>query len=84
MNTTVVLWVGRLGMRIERLGLRLCAWLVAKKRQQEENMELKPEVQRELLAMMEDTSDESLAFETKEEMDAYLDEAVRKYRERKA
>ena len=44
-------------------------------------MELKPEVKRELLAMMEDVSDESPAFETfetKEEMDAYLDEEANK------
>ena len=46
--------IGELGLRIERLGLRLCAWSVAKKRQQEENMELKPEVKAELMKSIED------------------------------
>ena len=35
-------------------------------------MELKPEVKRELLAMMKDTSDESPAFDTVEEFLAHL------------
>ena len=80
MNILVASWGGRLRAHIGRLAQRVSDWSVAK-RQREEDVELKPEVQRELLAMMEDTSDESPAFETKEEMDAYLDEATRKYRE---
>ena len=82
MNTLVASWGGQLRARIGRLAQRVSDWSVAKQ-QREEDMELKPEAQWELLAMMEDTNDESPAFETKEEMDAYLDEAVRKYREGK-
>ena len=61
MNTIVAAWsgglrerIGRLGIRIERLGHRISAWSAAKKRQREEDMELKPEVKKELLAQMED------------------------------
>ena len=39
MNTTVVLWVGRLGMRIERLGQRMSAWAKVKQQQKVEKAE---------------------------------------------
>ena len=84
--------IERLGVRIEQLGLRLCAWSVAKQRQQETDDDGFPvihlsEKAKKRLAKISDEIDAGVdmspAFETKEEMDAYLDEAVRKYREGK-
>ncbi len=54
MNTLVASWGGRLRARIGRLAEQVSAWSAAKGRQREEDMELKPEVKRELLAQVED------------------------------
>ena len=72
MNTLVASWGGRLRARIGRLAEQVSAWSAAKERQREEDMELKPEVKRELLAMMEDDADLSLGFDTAEEFVAHL------------
>ena len=92
MNTIAATWsgglrerIGELGLRIERLGLRLCAWSVAKK-QREKDMEMKPEVKRELLAQLEDAKQGknlSPRFTSLEDAFAYLDEETRKYKEGK-
>ena len=47
-------------------------WSMIKKKQREEDMELKPEVKRELLAMMEDDTDLSPGFDTVEDFVAHL------------
>ena len=97
MNTTVVLWVGRLGLRIERLGQRMSAWGAAKKttypKTKEEfdafiaalpTMKLKPEVEAELMKEIEEAErgiGVSPAFDNTEDAIAYLHEEARKYRE---
>ena len=82
MNTLVASWGGQLRARIGRLAQRVSDWSVAKQ-QREEDMELKPEVKRELLAMMEDDTDLSPEFDNAEDAIAYLHEEARKYREGK-
>ena len=86
MNTIVASWGGGLRRRIERLGQRMSAWSTAKKRQREENMELKPEVKKRLWAQVEDAKhgrNMSPTFTTVEDAIAYLHEETRKYKERK-
>ena len=85
MNTTIALWGKWLRKRIGRLAQRVSDWSVAKK-QREEDMELKPEVKRELLAQLEDAKQGknlSPRFTSLEDAFAYLDEETRKYKEGK-
>ena len=93
MNTTVVLWVRWLGLRIERLGQRLCAWSVAKKRQQETDDDGFPvihlsEKAKKRLAKVSDEidvgEDLSPAFDNTDDAIAYLHEEARKYKERES
>ena len=80
MNTLVASWGGRLRARIGRFAERVSAWSAAKERQREEDMELKPEVKRELWAQVEDAKQGknlSPRFTTVEDAIAYLHEETR-------
>ena len=86
MNTLVASWSGRLRAHIGRLGRWVSAWSIIKKKQREEDMELKPEVKERLWAQIEEAKqgkNTSPVFTSTEDAIAYLHEEARKYREEK-